>query len=1090
MNLSKFFIDRPIFAGVLSLLMLIAGLIALRGLPISEYPEVAPPSVVVRATYPGANPKVIAETVATPLEEQINGVEGMLYMGSQATTDGVMTLTVTFRLGTDPDKAQQLVQNRVSQAEPRLPEEVRRLGITTVKSAPDLTMVVHLVSPNNRYDINYLRNYAVLNVKDPLARIEGVGQVQIFGGGDYSMRVWLDPQKVAQRGLSASDVVAAIRGQNVQAAAGVVGASPGLSGVDMQLSINAQGRLQSEEEFGDIIVKSGTDGAVTRLRDIGRLEMGAADYSLRSLLNNDPAVGMGVFQAPGSNALDISSNVRKTMEELNKNMPEGLEYRIAYDPTQFVRASIESVIHTLLEAIALVVLVVILFLQTWRASIIPLLAVPVSVIGTFAVLHILGFSINALSLFGLVLAIGIVVDDAIVVVENVERNIEAGLTPREATYRAMREVSGPIIAIALVLVAVFVPLAFISGLTGQFYKQFAVTIAISTVISAINSLTLSPALAALLLRGHDQPKDALTRGMDKAFGWLFRGFNKFFHRGSEAYSGGVKRVISRKTLMLVIYLALVGVTFGLFKAVPSGFVPAQDKQYLIGFAQLPDGATLDRTEEVITRMGEIMKKNPNVEDAIAFPGLSINGFTNSSNSGIVFATLKPFDQRKRADQSGGAVAGQLNGEFSSIQDAFIVMFPPPPVAGLGTTGGFKLQIEDRASVGYDQMDVAVKAFMAKAYAAPELTGMFTSWQVNVPQLYADIDRTKARQLGVPVTDIFDTMQIYLGSLYANDFNKFGRTYSVRVQADAPYRARAEDVGMLKVRSTSGEMVPLAALMKVNSTFGPERAMRYNGYLAADINGGPAPGYSSGQAQDVITKIAAETLPKGVSFEWTELTYQEILAGNSAFLVFPLAILLVFLVLAAQYESLTLPIAIILIVPMGIMAAMAGVWISGGDNNVFTQIGLIVLVGLSAKNAILIVEFARELEFAGRTPIQAAIEASRLRLRPILMTSLAFVMGVLPLVLSTGAGSEMRKAMGVAVFAGMIGVTAFGLFLTPVFYVLMRRLAGNRPLKLHGEVPHGDDFVSADHPATPSHGGGAGGLHPVPASPRPSHGAHD
>jgi multidrug efflux pump len=1091
MNLSKFFIDRPIFAGVLSLLILIAGLIALRGLPISEYPEVAPPSVVVRAQYPGANPKVIAETVATPLEEQINGVEGMLYMGSQATTDGVMTLTVTFRLGTDPDKAQQLVQNRVSQAEPRLPEEVRRLGITTVKSAPDLTMVVHLVSPNNRYDINYLRNYAVLNVKDPLARIEGVGQVQIFGGGDYSMRVWLDPQKVAQRGLSASDVVAAIRGQNVQAAAGVVGASPGLSGVDMQLSINAQGRLQSEEEFGDIIVKSGTDGAVTRLRDIGRLEMGAADYSLRSLLNNDPAVGMGVFQAPGSNALDISSNVRKTMAELNKNMPEGLEYRIAYDPTQFVRASIESVIHTLLEAIMLVVLVVILFLQTWRASIIPLLAVPVSVIGTFAVLHILGFSINALSLFGLVLAIGIVVDDAIVVVENVERNIEAGLTPREATYRAMREVSGPIIAIALVLVAVFVPLAFISGLTGQFYRQFAVTIAISTVISAINSLTLSPALAALLLRGHDAPKDALTRGMDKVFGWLFRGFNRLFSRGSEAYSGGVKSVISRKALMLAIYVALIAVTFGLFKAVPGGFVPAQDKQYLIGFAQLPDGATLDRTDEVIQRMGEIMKKNPNVEDAIAFPGLSINGFTNSSNSGIVFATLKPFDQRKRADQSGGAVAGQLNGAFSSIQDAFIVMFPPPPVAGLGTTGGFKLQIEDRASVGYDQMDAAVKAFMAKAYATPELTGMFTSWQVNVPQLYADIDRTKARQLGVPVTDIFDTMQIYLGSLYANDFNKFGRTYSVRVQADAPYRARAEDVGMLKVRSTTGEMVPLAALMKVNSTFGPERAMRYNGYLAADINGGPAPGYSSGQAQDAITKIAAETLPKGVSFEWTELTYQEILAGNSAFLVFPLAILLVFLVLAAQYESLTLPIAIILIVPMGIMAAMAGVWISGGDNNVFTQIGLIVLVGLSAKNAILIVEFARELEFAGRTPIQAAIEASRLRLRPILMTSLAFVMGVLPLVLSTGAGSEMRKAMGVAVFAGMIGVTAFGLFLTPVFYVLMRRLAGNRPLKLHGDVPHGEDFVSAAHPAAPAHGGsGGGGLHPMPASPRPSHGSHD
>ncbi|MGQ2979112.1 MAG: efflux RND transporter permease subunit [Polaromonas sp.] len=1075
MNLSKFFIDRPIFAGVLSLLMLIAGLVALGGLPISEYPEVAPPSVVVRAQYPGANPKVIAETVAMPLEESINGVEGMLYMGSQATTDGVMTLTVTFKLGTDPDKAQQMVQNRVSQAEPRLPEEVRRLGVTTVKSAPNITMVVHLVSPNDRYDINYLRNYAVLNVKDRLARIQGVGQVQIFGGGDYSMRVWLDPQKVAQRGLSASDVVAAIRGQNVQAAAGVVGASPGLPGVDMQLSINAQGRLQNEEEFGDIIVKTGSDGAVTRLRDISRIELGASEYALRSLLNNKPAVGMGVFQAPGSNSLEISDAVRQTMDELAKNMPEGVEYRIAYDPTQFVRASIQSVITTLLEAVALVVLVVILFLQTWRASIIPLLAVPVSVVGTFAVLHLLGFSINALSLFGLVLAIGIVVDDAIVVVENVERNIEAGLSPREATYRAMREVSGPIIAIALVLVAVFVPLAFISGLTGQFYKQFAVTIAISTVISAINSLTLSPALAALLLKSHDAPKDALTRGMDKLFGRFFAWFNRLFKRGASAYSGGVRGAISRKTLMLVMYGVLVGATIGIFKLVPGGFVPAQDKQYLIGFAQLPDGATLDRTEDVIQRMGEIMKANPNVEDAIAFPGLSINGFTNSSNSGIVFATLKPFAERKNADQSGGAVAGQLNGAFAGIQDAFIVMFPPPPVEGLGTTGGNKLQLEDRASLGYDAMDGAVKAFMEKVAQTPEIAGTFTSWQVNVPQLYADIDRTKARQLNVPVTDIFDTMQIYLGSLYANDFNKFGRTYSVRVQADAPYRARAEDVGLLKVRSSTGEMVPLSALMKVNSSFGPERAMRYNGYLSADVSGGPAPGYSSGQAQAAIERIAAETLPKGIGFEWTELTYQEILAGNSAVLVFPLALLLVFLVLAAQYESLTLPIAIILIVPMGLLAAMTGVWLSGGDNNVFTQIGLMVLVGLSAKNAILIVEFARELEFAGRTPVQAAIEASRLRLRPILMTSLAFVMGVLPLVLSTGAGAEMRSAMGVAVFAGMIGVTAFGLFLTPVFYVVLRRLAGNRPLKLHGEVPHIEAFATS-----PVSGGGAAG-HAQPAA---------
>jgi multidrug efflux pump len=1086
-NLSKFFVDRPIFAGVLSLLMLLAGLIALRGLPISEYPEVVPPSVVVRAQYPGANPKVIAETVATPLEEAINGVEGMLYMGSQATTDGLMTLTVTFKLGTDPDLAQQLVQNRVSQATPRLPEEVRRLGVTTVKSSPDLTMVVHLLSPNARYDMTYLRNYAVLNVKDRLARVPGVGQVQLFGSGDYAMRVWPDPQKVAQRGLSAADVVRAIREQNVQAAAGVVGASPGLPGIDLQLSINAQGRLQTEEEFGDIIVKAGSDGAVTRLRDIARLELGAAEYALRSLLDNKQAVAIPIFQAPGSNAIEISNQVRATMAELKKNMPEGVDFEIVYDPTQFVRASIESVVHTLLEAVALVVLVVILFLQTWRASIIPLLAVPVSVIGTFAVMHLFGFSINALSLFGLVLAIGIVVDDAIVVVENVERNIEAGLSPREATYRAMREVSGPIIAIAIVLIAVFVPLAFITGLTGQFYRQFALTIAISTVISAINSLTLSPALAALLLKPHGAPKDALTRGMDRAFGWLFRGFNRVFRRGSAAYGGGVQRVISRKALMLVVYALLVGATALLFRVVPSGFVPAQDKQYLIGFAQLPDGATLDRTEDVIKRMGEIALKQPGVEHAVAFPGLSINGFTNSSNSGIVFVTLKPFAERKSPELRGAAIAGALNQQFAGIEEAFIAMFPPPPVQGLGTTGGFKLQLEDRASLGYEALDAATKAFMAKAYQTPELAGMFSSLQVNVPQLFADIDRTKARQLGVAVTDVFDTMQIYLGSLYVNDFNKFGRTYSVRVQADAEHRARAEDVGVLKVRAASGEMVPLSALMNVRPSFGPERAMRYNGFLSADINGGPAPGYSSGQAQDAVERIAAETLPAGIDYEWTELTYQEILAGNSALWVFPLAILLVFLALAALYESLTLPLAILLVVPMGLLSAMTGVWLSHGDNNVFTQIGLMVLVGLSAKNAILIVEFARELEFAGRTPVQAALEASRLRLRPILMTSLAFVMGVLPLVLASGAGSEMRQAMGIAVFAGTIGVTALGLILTPVFYVLLRRMAGNRPLKLHGEVPHLEAFAgAADAAAVAVPSGGGAALKPVLSAPRSRH----
>ena len=1050
MNLSRFFIDRPIFAGVLSILIFVAGLLALRVMPISEYPEVVPPSVVVRANYPGANPKVIAETVATPIEEAINGVEGMLYMSSQATTDGRMSLTVTFRLGMDPDKAQQLVQNRASQAEPRLPEEVRRLGITTIKSSPDLTMVVHLLSPNDRYDMTYLRNYALLNVKDRLARIEGVGQVQLFGAGDYSMRVWLDPQKIAERGLSASDVVREIRAQNVQAAAGVVGASPGVPGLDLQLSVNAQGRLQSEEEFGEIVVKTGSNGDVTRLRDIARIELGASEYALRSLLDNKSAVAVPIFQAPGSNAIAISDNVRKTMAELKRNMPEGVDYQIVYDPTQFVRASIEAVVHTLLEAIALVVLVVIVFLQTWRASVIPLLAVPVSIIGTFAIMYVFGFSINALSLFGLVLAIGIVVDDAIVVVENVERNIEEGLSPRDATYRAMREVSGPIIAIALVLVAVFVPLAFISGLTGQFYKQFALTIAISTVISAINSLTLSPALSALLLKGHDAPKDALTKVMDRLFGWFFRGFNRVFRVGGNAHAAGVTRVISRKAAVMLVYVVLIGVTGLLFRAVPGGFVPGQDKQYLVGFAQLPDGATLDRTEEVIRAMSDIALKHPGVESAVAFPGLSISGFTNSSNAGIVFVTLKPFDERKTPELSGGAMAMALNQKFAAIQDAFIAIFPPPPVQGLGTIGGFKLQIEDRAGLGYEALDQALKAFTAKAMQTPELARVFSSYKVNVPQIYADIDRTKARQLGVAVTDVFDTMQIYLGSLYANDFNKFGRTYSVRVQADAKFRARAEDIGQLKVRSASGEMIPLATLLRVKPSAGPERAMRYNGFLSADVNGAAAPGFSTGQAQAAAERIAAETLPRGFDFEWTELTYQEIIAGNSAIWVFPLSVFLVFLVLAALYESLTLPLSIILIVPMGLLAAMFGVWISGGDNNIFTQIGLIVLVGLSAKNAILIVEFARELEFAGRTPIQAAIEASRLRLRPILMTSLAFVMGVLPLVLSTGAGAEMRKAMGIAVFAGMIGVTAFGLFLTPVFYVLLRRLTGNRALKQHGE----------------------------------------
>ncbi|HEY4349799.1 MAG TPA: efflux RND transporter permease subunit, partial [Paraburkholderia sp.] len=757
MNISKFFIDRPIFAGVLSVLILLAGVIALFQLPISEYPEVVPPSVVVKAQYPGANPKVIAEAVASPLEEQINGVENMLYMQSQANSDGNLTLTVTFALGTNPDLATQLVQNRVNQALPRLPEDVQRLGITTIKSSPTLTMVVHLISPNDRYDMTYLRNYALLNVRDRLQRIRGVGEVQLWGAGDYAMRVWLDPSKVAERNLTATEVVNAIREQNIQVAAGVIGASPSVPGTQLQLLVNARGRLKTESEFGDIVVKTAPDGAVTYLHDIGRIELAASEYGLRSLLDNKPAVALAINQSPGANSLQISDEVRKTMKELAADMPAGVQYKIVYDPTQFVRSSIEAVIHTLLEAIALVVVVVIVFLQTWRASIIPLIAVPVSIVGTFSLLLAFGFSINALSLFGMVLAIGIVVDDAIVVVENVERNIERGLTAREATYKAMQEVSGPIIAIALTLVAVFVPLAFMTGLTGQFYKQFAMTIAISTVISAFNSLTLSPALAAMLLRGHGEKEDWLARAMNRVLGGFFRRFNKVFHRGSEAYGKGVTGVLRHKGIMLVLYVVLLALTAVVYRAVPGGFVPAQDKEYLIAFAQLPNGASLDRTEGVIRDMSAIALKQPGVESAVAFPGLSVNGFTNSSSAGIVFVTLKPFDERKGRALSAGAIAGALNGKYASIKGSFVAVFPPPPVLGLGTLGGFKMQIEDHGSVGYAALNDAAEAFVKKASQTPELGPTFSSYQINVPQLNVDLDRVKAKQLGVAVTDVFNTM---------------------------------------------------------------------------------------------------------------------------------------------------------------------------------------------------------------------------------------------------------------------------------------------------------------------------------------------
>jgi multidrug efflux pump len=1044
MNFSHFFIRRPIFAGVLSAVIFLVGLIAMFRLPISEYPEVVPATVVVRANYPGANPKTIAETVASPLEQSINGVEDSLYMFSQATPDGVMTLTVTFKLGTDPDKAQVQVQNRVDQVLAKLPEEVRRLGVTTTKQSPDLTMVVHLFSPTGRYDDVYLRNYATLQVKDVLARIPGAGDVQVFGSGDYAMRIWLNPDKIASRNLTASDVVAAIREQNVQVAAGAIGQQPVNHAVDFELQINAKGRLVSPEEFGQIIVKTGPNGEKTLLKDVARIELSADSYALRSLLDNKTAVALPIFQTPGANALQLSANVRKTMEELKKSFPDGVDYSVVYDPTVFVSHSIEAVVHTLLEAILLVVIVVIVFLQTWRASIIPLVAVPVSLIGTFAVMLALGFSINNLSLFGLVLAIGIVVDDAIVVVENVERNIALGLSPVEASKRAMSEVTSPIIATALVLCAVFVPTAFISGLTGQFYKQFAITIAISTVISAFSSLTLSPALCAVLLKDHNAPKDWFARFMEKALGWFFRPFNRIFAWAGNTYSANVGRVLRKSVVALMVYGGLVVLTAWSFKKVPTGFVPSQDKQYLVAFAELPDAASLDRTEAVIRRMSDIGLKQPGVQSAVAFPGLSISGLSVSPNEGIVFFTLKPFEERTTPSLSGPALAAALNQKFSVIQDAFILAVPPPPVNGLGTIGGFKLYAEDRADLGFDALYQNVQGVIGKSYQTPGLASVFSTFTVNVPQLDADIDRIKAKQEGVPLQNLFETMQIYLGSLYVNDFNRFGRTYEVVAQADASFRQRPEDITRLKTRNEKGQMVPLGALVKVTETHGPNRALRYNGYPAAEINGGPAAGYSSGQAEALIAKLASDALPKGMSFEWTDLTYQRILAGNSAIYVYPLCILLVFLVLAAQYESLRLPLAIILIVPMCLLFAISGVWLKGGDNNIFTQIGLIVLVGLACKNAILIVEFARhKQDEEGLPAFQAAVEASRLRLRPILMTSIAFIAGVFPLVVARGAGSEMRQAMGVAVFAGMIGVTLFGLFLTPVFYLTLMRRASRK-----------------------------------------------
>ncbi|HKP61870.1 MAG TPA: multidrug efflux RND transporter permease subunit [Polyangiales bacterium] len=1043
MNFAKFFVDRPIFAAVLSVIIFVAGAISIPQLAVSEYPEVVPPTVQVRAIYPGANPKTIAETVATPLEEAINGVERMMYMKSVAGSDGVLAVTVTFEPGVDPDAAQVQVQNRVNQALPRLPEDVRRQGVTTQKQSPNLTMVVHLISPDARYDTVYLRNYATLKIKDEIARLPGVGQAFLWGAGDYAMRIWIDPQKAASRGLSAGDIVRAVREQNVQVSAGQLGAPPMPNASDFLVSINAQGRLASEEDFAAIVIKTGSDGQITRLADVARLELGASEYALRSLLNNEQATALAIFQAPGSNAIDVSNRVRERMHELSTRFPNGVEYRVVYDPTVFVRDSIREVVTTLLEAVLLVVLVVILFLQTWRASIIPLLAVPVSIVGTFALLLLLGFSINTLTLFGLVLAIGIVVDDAIVVVENVERHIDDGLTPLAAAHKAMREVSGPIIAIASVLCAVFVPMAFLSGVTGTFYRQFAVTIAISTVISAINSLTLSPALAAVLLKPHSARPDVPTRALNFLLGWIFRPFNRFFQRSSQRYQRGVGASLRHRGVFFVIYAALLGGTFFMFNKVPGGFIPTQDKLFLIGGVKLPEGASLDRTEAVVRKVTDIALGTEGVIGAVQFPGLNSLQFTNTPNTGTVFITLEEFAKRKRP---ASEIVAELNGKLSQIREAFGFAIMPPPILGIGTGSGYSLYVQDRAGLGFGELQQAIGALSGALMQTPGMRFPISGYQANVPQLDAVVDRTKAKVQAVSLTDLFETLQVYLGSAYVNDFNRFGRTYQVIAQADASYRDDIDDIADLRVRNQLGAMVPIGSMVDIKQTYGPDPVIRYNGYPAADLIGEADPAVmSSSQALATVAGVASKVLPPGMSFEWTDLSYRQVNEGNANLLAFPLAVLLAFLVLAALYESWVLPLAVIMIVPMCVLSALFGVWLSGGDNNVFVQVGLVVLMGLACKNAILIVEFARELELEGRGTVEAALEACRLRLRPIIMTSIAFVAGVIPLLTAAGAGSEVRRAMGVTVFAGMLGVTLFGLVLTPVFYVAIRRLGrGTQP----------------------------------------------
>ena len=1038
MRISHFFIDRPIFASVVSIIFLILGGVAFFRLPIAQYPEIAPPTITVSGQYPGANADVVAQTVVTPIEQQINGVENMIYLSSNSTADGRFTISVTFDIGTNLDIAQVQVQNRVAIAQPRLPADVRNIGVTVNKSSPDLMMVVHLYSPDNSRDTLFISNYATLEITDTLTRVDGVGSITVFGARDYAMRVWLDPDRLQSLGLTAADVVLALQGQNVQVASGVLNQPPVDKPGAFQISVSTQGRLADPEEFGNIVIKQ-TATAVVRVKDVAKVELAAQDYSTNSYLDLSPAIALGVFQRPGSNALATAKAIQDTMEQLAQRFPPGLKYTIVYNPTQFIQQSVDAVEETIGEAIALVVLVVILFLQTWRAAIIPIVAIPVSLIGTFFVMGIFGFTLNNLSLFGLVLAIGIVVDDAIVVVENVERNIANGLSPREAAIKSMDEVGGALIAIALVLSSVFIPSAFITGISGQFYRQFALTIAGATIISLIVSLTLSPALCALLLKPHreDEPEHWWSRPI-RGF---FRLFNHYFEKLTRGYGWLSARIVRFAVLMLVIYAGIIAFGLNEFRKTPVGFIPQLDRGYLIIVTQLPPAASLARTDEVNRKAVEIALKVPGVAHAVNIVGFSGATFTNAPNAGAIFVTLDDFSKRaKDPQQSAAAIQRTLFGRLQAIQEGLVFVAAPPPVSGIGNAGGFRMMVEDRAGRGYQALQNVAYAMMGRAAQTPGLVQVFSLFENGTPQIYLDIDRTKAHLLGINIPDVFAALQIYLGSSYVNDFNLFGRTYRVVAQARSGDRLDTKDVLKIRVRNSTGESVPLGAFTTVRTVTGPYRVPRYNLYPAAELDGAAAPGYSQGQAIEIMQKLAAETLPEGFSYEWTTLAFQQIRAGNTAIFAFVLAVVFVFLVLAAQFESLTLPLAVILIVPMCLIASIVGVVLRGQDNNILTQVGFIVLIGLAAKNAILIVEFAKQLEEQGRNRFDAATEAAHLRLRPILMTSMAFILGVTPLVWSVGAGAEMRQALGTTVFSGMIGVTLFGLIFTPVFYVVTRWIA--------------------------------------------------